>query len=262
MKEEALAVDPAKLGVSPSDINQSFLNLIKITNLTGLILRSLVTLILVSFMSGVVLGALYSLKEISKQTVTLWMGIPFSALTAYAVFSVIMLGGLLMALWRTRLEKTTQKSLRDVLLGDYTYKRAITVGLVTAVFFLSPEVLRVFWAIASRKTIPLVAEHSGVAFGTSPMGIVLLLVIPLLEEIFFRLWMQSFLQKYIGIWGAVVSCLLFITAHMSSWVLVIPAAIALTWMRYKHGSLISTLTMHVTNNGLVTLFLMLAGKRL
>lgn len=259
---EARAEKLAKSGASPSDINQSFLNLIKITRLTSLILWSFIALILISFMSGVVIELLYSLKAISKQTVTLLTGLPFNALTSYAVFGVIMLGGLLIALWRTRLEKATQESLREVLFGNLTCYRAITVGLATAVFVLSPEVLRVFWAIASRKTIPLVAHHSGVAFGTSPIGIFFIVVIPLLEEILFRLWMQSFLQKYIGVWGAAVTCLLFIAAHMSAWILVIPSAVALTWIRYKHGSLISTVMMHITNNGLVTLFFVLAGKRL
>uniref|UniRef100_E6Q4X0 CAAX prenyl protease 2/Lysostaphin resistance protein A-like domain-containing protein n=1 Tax=mine drainage metagenome TaxID=410659 RepID=E6Q4X0_9ZZZZ len=259
---EARAEKLAKSGALPSDINQSFLSLIKITRLTSLILWSFIALILISFMSGAVIALLYFQKEISKQTVTLLMGLPFDALTSYAVFGVIMLGGLLLALWRTRLEKTTQKSLREVLFGNLTCYRAVIVGLATAVFILSPEILHVFWAIASRKTIPLVAQHSGVSFGTSPMGIVLILVIPLLEEIFFRLWLQSVLQKYIGIWGAAVACLLFIAAHMSAWILVIPSAVALTWIRYKHGSLISTLTMHITNNALVTLFFILAGKRL
>ncbi len=261
-KSEARALKLAKSGASPSDINQPFLNLIKITRLTSLVIWSFIAFILISFMSGVVIALLYALKEIGTQTVTLWMGLSFNALTSYAVFSVIMLGGLLMALWRTRRENATQKSLREVLFGNFTFYRAVTVGLAAAVFVLSPELLRVFWAIASKKTIPLVAQHSGVAFGTSSMGISLIFVIPLLEEIFFRLWMQSFLQKYIGIWGAAVTCLIFIAGHMSAWILVIPGAVALTWIRYKHGSLISTLTMHITNNGLVTLFFILAGKRL
>lgn len=90
--------------------------------------------------------------------------------------------------------------------------------------------------------------------------IVIAIIMPILEEIFFRLFLLYALDSF---WGRIVSVMLvaagFSLMHIYSFVyvlLTIPIACILTWLMLRTGSLIPCILVHCSNNLLIVLIIL------
>ncbi|MHB8480892.1 MAG: CPBP family intramembrane glutamic endopeptidase [Vulcanimicrobiaceae bacterium] len=246
-QSEVIAIGPRD--IQPASLNQPFIQLIEATRLHVWIPVAFATFLFTAFLlpSLSLLGVKHqSVKGILNAFNDPWVGYAF------------VLSGMLLALWSARGEAL---HLREILVGRLSYSTAIGVGVLIPLLIASPYVLFTLVTIVLQRTLPLIAEPP--VLGTSMVGIIFMSVLgPIVEEVFYRVWIQSVLQRHWGIWGAIVTGALFDAEHVATWLWVLPLAITVTWIRYKYGSLLATVVAHMTNNGFLVLLFFLAGTRL
>ncbi|MGA2137632.1 MAG: tetratricopeptide repeat protein [Verrucomicrobiia bacterium] len=139
------------------------------------------------------------------------------------------------------------------------------VGLVVALSFGSwcvEWLARVMHRpVTVQETIPLIKY----ALSASPVAAILSIVMvgPIAEEIIFRGLIYGALEKRVRVFGAMlISSFLFALAHLqvTHFIPIFCLGMALSWARWKSGSLGLPILLHVLNNGVALLFLKLFEK--
>lgn len=142
------------------------------------------------------------------------------------------------ALWRRR-------RFSIILLGGLDCRRVIFLGIVPLGIFLILQCSLIYELHASFHE-PITRYVAPVLEGIPASQNWSIFEIPFVEEMIFRLWLQTRLQQYLGILGAVLSAVVFLGLHLtlSPWRIV--GAIILTWLRYRYRALGACILAHYT----------------
>ncbi len=108
---------------------------------------------------------------------------------------------------------------------------------------------------------PVVELFGRSSFGLTLAALVVVVLAPIGEEIFFRGFVFAGLKKYWGVaWGAVVSSAIFALFHLNG-LLFIPLfiiGVALAWLYEFSGSILPSIMLHIINNLLALTYIYLS----
>ena len=137
------------------------------------------------------------------------------------------------------------------------------VGLRLIGQVLGIQLLCLVWAAV---TTVLAAQHGTPGkpnVGSVSLILAFVLLAPVVEEIFFRGWLQARAARLLPAWGATaLTSVLFALAHYNGSFVKPLAILALGvgtgWLRQRSGSLIPGTLLHILNNGLVAILIRLS----
>ncbi|HCW32861.1 MAG: hypothetical protein UT55_C0001G0002 [Candidatus Peregrinibacteria bacterium GW2011_GWE2_39_6] len=98
--------------------------------------------------------------------------------------------------------------------------------------------------------IPLFGDS---IFGFLIGGLIIVILAPLVEEVFFRGYVYQFFKKYFNVfWGSIFASLLFSLFHFEFQVLIpiFILGLVLNWLFEKSGSLWTSIAFHMLNNAM------------
>lgn len=129
--------------------------------------------------------------------------------------------------------------------GNRSWRRAVLLGVVPAGAFIA-TLCGLVYALHLSFHAPITHYVAPLVEGFSSSQNWVVFAAPFVEEIIFRLWLQTRLQQYFGIVGAVVTALIFLAIHLtiSPWRIIL--AVILTALRYRYGSLGACIIAHYT----------------
>ena len=186
---------------------------------------------------------------------TLVEGSPWWVFLVFLVQNTLLLGVLWLFCWR-RYHPTAAK------LGFRRTALKPAAGLITLVFFFNLAIVYAYNALSSYHNFQLPGfgeqEPHLPLFGNSSAGLILLAIVaifiaPILEELFFRGFLQQALAQKMGSGkGLVTASLLFALAHFELQV-IIPIfilSLLLGWLFVRTNSLWPGIIFHAINNSL------------
>ncbi|MHB8141030.1 MAG: CPBP family intramembrane glutamic endopeptidase [Vulcanimicrobiaceae bacterium] len=138
--------------------------------------------------------------------------------------------------------------------GDLDTRRVLFLGLVPALtLFLLPAGLII--SLSYSFHTPLRDYIQKVVYTPSLLLLAMLPIGPFVEEMIFRVWLQTRLQQYLGgLAGAILTGIVFFGYHLSTDLSLISGVVLFSWLRLRYRSLGTTLIAHYTLDLLVFLF--------
>ena len=130
-------------------------------------------------------------------------------------------------------------------LGSNGWLKAALIGFLPSLVFVS-VLCGLVYNLHLSYHAPISRYVSPILDGIPASQNWVVFEIPFVEEVIFRLWLQTRLQQYVGIIGAVVSCMIFVAVHLTVSPWRIAVAVLLTVLRYRSGSLAACIIAHYT----------------
>ncbi len=130
----------------------------------------------------------------------------------------------------------------------------IITAVIITIFKYRPPVQPIVDILLKEQKIPLLIYSSLFAAIAGPI----------MEEIFFRGFMYNAIKKHIGVfWGVIItsSVFSFLHAHVVGFMPIMILGILLAYLYEKTGSLVPSITVHITHN-LASLFMVFLVKAL
>jgi len=190
-----------------------------------------------------------------------WFGIDTRWLYA---LQVVVVGGLLAAWWREygELSRQTRPGVREALL-------AVAVGI--AVFLLWVRLDAPWMTISTGAVAPFVPLTPDGGFDWTlvvPRLVGAALLVPVMEEIFWRSFLMRWLQHpvfesvapaRVGLKAIVLSTFVFVLAH-TLWLAAIVAGLAYAWLYIRTGKLWAAVIAHAVTNGVLGVWVLATGN--
>ena len=174
-------------------------------------------------------------------TVGIWGPTGFTA--GYYLFLVVPIAVVLYRNW---------SQFMLLVLGNLEPKRVLKIGLLPA---------GIVYGLYAALVVNLsLSYHNPTSTYVGSLAdpsntIAVLLVIPFIEEVIFRLWLQTVLQRWLGIVGAFICAALFVSVHLHWSISLVAISAFLTFLRWRYKSLGTTILAHyVVDITLVTLY--------
>ncbi|NNM91873.1 MAG: CPBP family intramembrane metalloprotease [Candidatus Eremiobacteraeota bacterium] len=133
------------------------------------------------------------------------------------------------------------KGFKKLVVGDLTVKQIIVLGVVPCLLWWLAQ-LMIAVAFSSSSHTPL---HDYFFRGDTVAPLIFLIpTAPFVEEMIFHVWLQTRLQQYLGLAGAIIAGAIFFGYHFTSDLMLVPIITIWTWLRYRFKSLGVTLISH------------------
>ncbi len=142
-------------------------------------------------------------------------------------------------------------------------KYVIALPFFALAGFLTDYVSKQFGAMPQQQEIAKRVLHEQSVEALVFMVVFGVVIAPVIEELLFRGFLQTALNRYLGKWGAILlSSCFFAIVHMNIYVFlqIFLLGILLAYVFQKTGSLISTMTIHAIHNGSTFALLLMFRK--